>query len=353
EVLKRRGVENPGQRLVMIRSWNTSTLLIGEREFTEAQIAALKSFCAGRWFDLGWYPGMKGDEANRFNILPQAWLHEGAVQLLGHEAESFFDRYKFDVRPATDDRPHFFHFLKWRTLGELFALREQGGMPLVEQGYLLLVATLAQAVLVSAALILLPLRFAAGSEDAAPEARGRILAYFLAVGTGFMLVEIAFIQKFILFLSHPLFAISVVLTSFLVFAGLGSAWSHRWSEREVLGRVVTGIVVLAAAYLVVLPGVFERLMHLDDTFKVLVSVGLIAPLALLMGMPFPLGLDRVARRAPGWIPWAWGVNGCASVVSAVLATLLAVHAGFSLVVMLALGVYGLAYVAALPLKQTG
>jgi SAM-dependent methyltransferase len=350
EALQRKGVRQPGDHLLMIRSWNTTTLLLGERAFPAAQVAALRQFCEERWFDLVWYPGMQTAEANRFNQLQEPWLHRGAVRLLSDSRAEFLDEYKFNVRPATDDRPHFFHFLKWRTLPEILTLLGQGGMPLLEQGYLLLVGTLAQAVLASLVLILLPLVFIRRPLHTKPPPRGRLLAYFAAVGMAFMLIEIAFIQKFILFLSHPLYAVAVVLAAFLVFAGLGSALSQRWSGRPVLPRVVAGISALALLYLLLLPSLFNALMHLADGYKVLISTALIAPLAMLMGMPFPLGLDRVARQAPGWIPWAWGVNGCASVVSAVLATLLAIHTGFAVVVMIAVVLYGLAAGSALPIR---
>jgi hypothetical protein len=346
--LERRGVRDPGARLAMIRTWNTTTLLLGERAFGADQVDAIRRFCAARWFDLVWYPGMDGSEANRFNQLQGAWLYEAALRLLGPDREAFLEAYKFNLRPATDDRPHFFHFLKWRTLPEIISLRGQGGMPLLEQGYLLLIATLVQALLASLVLILLPLTFRRQQRLSRGVPRGRILVYFLGIGTAFMLIEIAFIQKFILFLSHPLYAVAVVLAAFLVFAGLGSALSQRCSRVLGTGRVVAGIALLALTYLALLPSLFGALMRLPDAGKIVLATLLIAPLALLMGMPFPLGLDRVARQAPDWIPWAWGVNGCASVVSAVLATVLAIHLGFVFVVLLALVLYVVAAWSSLP-----
>jgi hypothetical protein len=82
-------------------------------------------------------------------------------------------------------------------------------------------------------------------------------------------------------------------------------------------------------------------MGLDERIRIGISLALIAPLAFFMGMPFPLGLKRVAAQAPDFIPWAWGLNGFASVISAVLATLLAVHFGFTAVLLMALVFYGL------------
>jgi spermidine synthase len=348
EALEQAGVTEPGRHLAMIRSWNTSTLLVKNEAFTDSGIDSLKAFSKERWFDLIYYPGITRDEANRYNQMQEPWFFEGASRLLGPARAEFLDAYKFNIHPATDDRPYFSHFLKWQALPELLALKGRGGMPLLEWGYLILVATLAMALLASVLLVLLPLWLRRRKEDRARGLRWRFLVYFPAIGVAFMFIEIAFIQKFILFLHHPLYAVSVVLCSFLVFAGLGSLMSARWREHVDLLRVTVGIGMLSVLYVILLPGLFDWLVQLPGIFKISVSALLIAPLAFLMGMPFPLGMSVVSEKLPSWIPWAWGVNGCASVVSAILATLLAIHLGFVFVVCVAVSFYLL---AALVLQQ--
>ena len=343
--LERAGVADPGQQMVMIRGWNTSTLLLSNRVFSAGQIERLREFSSQRWFDLIHFPGIEAGEANRYNQLQQPWYFDAAQALLGADRDRFYEQYKFNVRPATDNRPYFFNFLKWRTLPEILALRGQGGLPLMEQGYLILIVTLAQAALASLVLILLPLWL---GKNTAKEVNGgevsgsrwRVALYFFTIGVSFMLIEIAFIQKFILFLNHPLYAVAVVLSAFLVFAGLGSAMSERLHTP--VSRPVAGIVTICLAYLFLLPPLFQWSMPLNDVSKIMLSTVLIAPLAFLMGMPFPLGLSRVARDSATLIPWAWGVNGCASVLSAIFATILAIHAGFVVVVLLAVVLYMLA-----------
>jgi hypothetical protein len=176
--------------------------------------------------------------------------------------------------------------------------------------------------------------------------RRQVLAYFLAIGLAFLLMEIAFIQKFLLFLSHPLYAIAVVLSAFLVFAGLGSASSETLDRlggpRRGIWLVATAIMLLTTSYLLSLPPLFRQLMGLAEPLKAIVSVLLIAPLAFLMGMPFPHGLRRLQGPATELVPWAWAINGCASVVSAALATVLAMEIGFSGVVLAAVALYGAA-----------
>jgi spermidine synthase len=339
KALQQTGTVEPGRQLAMIRSWNTGTLLVKNEPFSGDAINSLKTFCTQRWFDLVFYPGITPGEPNRYNQLQEPWYFEAASQLLGPAPAAFMDGYKFNIRPATDDRPYFSHFLKWQTLPELLALRNRGGMPLLEWGYLILVATLVTALLASFLLVLLPLWLHRGTKTHVRGLRWRIIMYFAAVGVAFMFIEIAFIQKFILFLHHPLYAISVVLCAFLVFAGLGSLMSSRWHKHISPLRVTLGIGLFSVLYVLLLPGLFNSLVQIPGEFKILISALLIAPLAFLMGMPFPMGLGVVSNTLPSWIPWAWGINGCASVVSAILATLLAIHLGFLFVVSMAVILY--------------
>ncbi len=345
--LEQGGVPDPSSRLAMIRGWKTVTLLVKNSAFTASEIAAIKEFCHTRSFDLAYYPGMKVDEANRYNLLAQPYFFEGAVALLGPQRQDFIEQYKFYIEPATDDRPYFFRFFKWNAAAELFALREQGGMPLLDWGYPLLVATLGQAIVASMLLILAPLAMlrCRRSLPGAP-----VALYFLAIGFAFMFMEIAFIQKFVLFLSHPLYAVAVVLCAFLLFAAAGSwlagqSQQGRWQAANKVALAVAAMGILALLYLAALPGLFEALIHLPDAAKIFISVALIAPLAMCMGVPFPTGLMRLASTGEEAIPWAWAINGCASVVGAVLATLLAIHLGFAAVILLAVLIYAAAWFA--------
>ncbi|KAA1001772.1 SAM-dependent methyltransferase [Paraburkholderia panacisoli] len=375
------GVAQPSRRLVLIRGWKTTTLLVKNGEFSAAETVALQGFCRARSFDVGYYPGMQAAEANRYNVLEKPYFFEATQALLSTDRDRFWARYKFDVRPATDDKPYFFHFFKWRSLPELLALKEQGGLPLLEWGYPVLIATLLQATLAALILILFPLwmirrsqRFAlrsppstttlAGDTTASAALSGRRVAiYFLAIGFAFMFVEIAFIQKFILFLSHPLYAVAVVLCAFLSFAGLGSRYSQRlqgeqarllspeptsrWirNRQPLLARTILAISVISLLYLAILPTLFRLLMFLPDPTRIAIAALLVAPLAFAMGIPFPLGLGRVAASAEALVPWAWGINACTSVVAAVLATVLAIHLGFAAVIVIAILLYVVAAAA--------
>ena len=344
ESLRRAGIADPAKQLLLIRGWQTTTLLIKNGSFSKQEIDNAKQFCKSRSFDLAFYANMPVSLANQYNMLPKAYYYYGAKALLSETPEQFLVNYKFNIRPATDDRPYFFYFFKWRTLPEIFSLRGRGGTPLLESGYVILFATLIQAVLFSFVLIVLPLwkRMRAGNVR-----HWNMVGYFASLGFAFFFIEIAFIQKFILFLHHPVLAVAAVLSGFLVFAGFGSFLAQRWQTGQQAHRLVIIAViiigVLGLLYALVLPDlVFEPLIAAPMLVKLVVSLFLIGLLAIPMGIPFPLGLARLGEQAKKHIPSAWAINGCASVISAVLATVIAIHFGFTVVVLIAVMLYLLA-----------
>ena len=348
DALQASGIDQPGRQLMLIHGWQTSTLLIKYGRFSLDEIHAMQGFCRSRAFDVAWYPGMNAAQANRYNLLREPYFYQAAQALLGPDRQSFLDSYKFNVTPATDDQPFFHNFFKWSTLVEILRLRGQGGLPLLDTGYPVIIATLAQAIVLSLVLLLMPLLLLKRKDSLeAPHTalRLRVVAYFAAIGVAFLFIEIAFIQKFMRFLYHPVFTTAVVLASFLVFAGLGSAWSRRYSlcdrQRSGMRQAATGIILTGLAYLLLLDPLFNWLSAWPAAARMLVSSLLIAPLAFFMGSPFPLALSSLGRQATALIPLAWSVNGCASVLSAVLATLLAIHFGFHAVIVLALMLYAI------------
>ncbi len=352
--LERSGISTPGERMALIRSWSTTTLLVKKGAISAEDGAQIRDFCNRRGFDIDFCPGVQPGETRSFNLLDEPYLSDGARALLGEQRDAFMERYKFAIEPATDDRPYFFHFFKWRTLPEILSSRGRGGLPLMEWAYPLLVMTLIQALVLSLILILAPLFFLERGGESGMGG-GRVVLYFAALGLAFLFMEIAFIQKLILFLGHPITAASVVIAGFLVFAGLGSrasaALREALSRRRVMGQggsilmATGGIALLAVLDITLLPWLFTRLATLGDAARIAVSMAVIAPLAFLMGMPFPLGLAMVGDSKPAHVPWASGINGCASVLATVLASILAVHLGLNAVILLAVALYGLAAMA--------
>lgn len=346
EALEASGVEKPGDHIAFIRSWNAATLLLSRDPWTDEQIDAIRDFAATRHFDIDWIPGLQADEVNQFTILETPIYFEAALALLSPEREQFYRDYLFQVRPANDDRPHFFQFFKLDTLPRL--IREMGHtwVPFVEWGYIALWATILQGVLASVLLIVVPAIVL--HRRAATGGRGRwVLAYFCALGLAFMFLEIAFIQKLMLFLTYPIYAVAVVLASFLIFSGIGSLAAdtllRRYSSNGVwfiLPLIAVLLIgVLAVFYTLTLPTIFDALAGAPDVVRISLSLLLVAPLAFCMGIPLPCGLQCVSRHFPAMVPWAWAINGVASVLGAALATLLAIHMGFRQLVWYAALIY--------------
>jgi hypothetical protein len=310
-------------------------------EVTAEEVARMRRFCDRLAFDVAWFPDMPPTLANLRNQLREPWFYDGALALLGAQRERYVERYPFDVRPASDDRPFFRNFFRWSSFAEAWRARSRGGMALLEAGYPVLVATLAQAVLAGALFVLAPLA-ALRRQNGAARGTGRVAAYFGCIGLAFLLVEVVFLQKLLRFVHHPTIALSVVLATFLLAAGAGSLWTAREpatrTPRHRLVLTVAGIVAAGATLGLMFDPLLARFDAWPLVARIAISALLIAPLAFLMGMPFPLALREL--DAP-LVPWAWGINGCASVASPVLATLLAVDIGFTAVLGAGLALYAL------------
>ena len=350
--LEAAGASDPASRLLMIRSWQTVTLLVKNGEVTAEDVARTRRFCETRAFDVAWFPDMPRELANVYNQLGEPWFYDGAAALLGSGREQYVARYAFDIRPATDDRPFFRNFFRWSSFAEAWRTRDRGGMALLEAGYPVLVATLGQAVLAGSLLILAPLAVLRKRAESQPGI-GRVFAYFACIGLAFLFVEVTFLQKLLRFVYHPTIALSVVLATFLLAGGAGSLWTSRvprpGSARRRLVPAVAGIAVIGAVLAFAFDPLLAQFDHWPLAAKIAISAGLISPLAFLMGMPFPLALREID---PPLVPWAWGINGCASVVSPVLATLLAVDLGFTAVLCVALVLYA-ATLAVFPRTAAG
>ncbi len=354
---------DPAQKLVALRGYAALTILAKNEPFTAAELGAIREFAAGRAFDLVYAPDMQPEEANRYNVLPEPIYYQafhGLVQ--ASDRAAWYAAYPLDVAPPTDDRPFFGHYFKWSQAGQVVAELGKVWQPFGGAGYLVLVVLLAVALGAAAVIILLPLAVVRRGTMKEPgdkgtrttkapghnggigrrPALGRILAYFGLLGLGYLLVEVPLMQRFILFLGHPAYAVTAVLFALLLFSGLGSAISPRLPLRAVLGL----LVVLLLAYPLLLRPLLAAALGLPWAGRAVVAVAVLAPAGLLMGVPFPAGLRRLEGAAGRHIAWAWGVNGAASVVAAVLAALLALSWGFAWVLVGGALCYGGAWLAA-------
>jgi hypothetical protein len=256
----------------------------------------------------------------------------------GEDLERILDEQVFAVAPVTDDKPFFYHVLRWGSL--LSGERTVWFFPGSTIGQLMLLIMLGQALLLGCALILLPLLRGPRVKLSRRET-SRFLLYFLSLGLGFMLIEISFVQKYVLVLGYPTYSLSVTIFSLLVSAALGSFLSRRgWgAPRAFLGALVVATVGLVGIEILVLSVIREQILAAPLAVRLLITVLLQFPLGLALGMYFPTGVEFLRQRDPRLVPWAWAVNGVASVVSSVLAVILGMAIGFAGVALLAAGVY--------------
>jgi hypothetical protein len=360
EALERIGVPQPALHLALLRTWDSVLLLVRRTPFEAEELDTLDTFADEQGFDLGWHPGMPREAADRFNLIGEPVFFDGFAALTGPDRARFVADYAFDIQPATDERPYFHDFFRWRALPLLWAAAREGNAGLLDWGWPVQAATLGIAILSGLILILLPARLLAGR--AGGGLRLATGAYFLLIGTGFMFVEIAAMQRMVLLLGDPVHAFAITLAAFLAFAGLGSGMAsgldparpgpdRRW--RTDPGLVILVIAVLAALHAAAGPWLLTSKSGLGLVPRAVLSAAMIAPLAFVMGLPFPLVLARLRPAAPALVPWAWGVNGCASVIAAVLAGLVGMSLGTRSVTALGVLAYLLAALVQRGVRQPG
>ncbi len=274
-------------------------------------------------------------------------LNEFSAFLVADDKARFFRRYFYDVRPPDDNRPFYFLTSKWRNLYVDASVAAPPGfvegsnfVAVPHAAQFLLLVTLLEAALLSALLILAPAYFFRRRRVRASR-KVSFASFFLLLGVGFMFIEITLIQKFTLYLGHPVYAFATALAVLLAASGAGSLVSARFRERWWVPFAAV------AAFAVALPFLTDRLsaatLGWPLGLRVSLVVAQLTPLGFFLGMPFPLGISLIAARKEPLIPWAWAANGCASVVGPAAAVLLAATAGQNVVLFVAAAGYVLAW----------
>jgi hypothetical protein len=262
-------------------------------------------------------------------------------QFVEGDRERIVREYPYDISATTDDRPFFFNMLRPRDFLRIFQLSDNEAEFNLDAVFILVTILLISAVMVGL-FVLAPLTLDAVVRRSRPRGLARAVAYFACLGLGFIVVEIALIQKYILLLGHPIYSLVVILFSLLLASSLGSALTRKVREgREGrTARLAIGLLVgLALIELVLYPLLFPHLVGLALGVKAAAVVLLIFPMGLLMGMPLPLGVRLASREDDRVIPWAWSINGASSVLGTTLAFCTAMNWGFSAAMLVGLGVY--------------
>ncbi len=325
-----RGVAAPERHVVMVANRSEIPLihtLVKNEPFTPEEIARLDAYVEAEGFVFWQRPDRRvaHDAARIF------WADDA-------EREAWYGGEDLNLRATTDESPFFFSFYKWLRLPR--RAREVDAARTLATGQIVLAIMLVQSMVSAVVLILAPLLRVRGRGRPVPRRAG-YLAYFVALGVGFIFLEISFIQRFVLYLGYPTYALSVVLFSLLTFTGIGSFASgllQRPDERA-LRRGLVVLACIVTAYLLGLKPLFDTTLGASLPVRVAISIALLAPLGIVLGTFFPIGVTMVAAMDRHLVPWAWAANGCATVVGTILAVILAITFDFRLVTLAALAVY--------------
>jgi hypothetical protein len=338
EVFELSKIENPEKYIAAIKNWNTITFLIKKDPITSPETDSIRSFCERMNFDPLLLPGITEHEREKFNRLQDTSLYSmlDKILLSKEERENLYAEYPFNIKPATDNQPYFSQFLQWKTIPLLADLFGNQSVPFFEVGYLLMYLTFIQITILATILIIVPI-FRIGFKGGG---KLKTLLYFSGLGLGYMLIEIILIQRFTLYFGNVIYAAALVVCLMLVSSGFGSLVSQKITPKPYrIILIVSFIIISFIIYALFLSGWLKTTIGFSLTAKIILSFIWITPPAFFMGMPFPLGLKMLSFSNDSQISWAWGINGVFSVVSAVLATIIAVELGFVWVMLFAIGAY--------------
>ncbi|HEY2017678.1 MAG TPA: hypothetical protein VGH38_29430 [Bryobacteraceae bacterium] len=321
-------------RVGTVKGWGaTDTVLVSRKPFSRTDIDRAQKLFAVAGMQAVYLPGVE--------------THNQFYELLHSPNPSEYQRtYRFDISPVSDNRPFFFYTVQPRDLWAFVTAdsRAAADYNAVNRAVPLLFNLMGISLGATALVLLAPPLVLRTRLPRQPGVRA-FLPYFLFIGAGYILIEVALIQKFVLFLGSPPRALVGVIFSMLVSSGLGSAASRRLLGRDE-GRLIKalgGVALLAALLAVILSSLLSTLVWMPWPLKMLLTVALISPLGFVMGMPFPTALQRLEEWHAPSVRWAWSLNAASSVLGSVSALVCAIYLG--LVQTLIIG--GLFYLAAL------
>lgn len=332
------GVADPRQHVAVIArpqpggsTEGLATVLFKRSPFTADEVASLMDRAASLGFEVLYAPGLEPHE-------------EVGAFIAAEDHSAAISSYPLDITPATDDRPFFFNLVRF---GDLLdpALSASGVYRTSMEAILILAAVLAISAGMGGLFIIFPL-WLGTRRRGLPRPSSSLLTYFGALGVAFMLVEVPTIQRLAVYLGRPVYSLAVVLFSLLLFSGFGSLWSGRRAPDDGLGTLLRWLFPTLAGTAVLQGLGVHRLLNATLGWplagRLAVTILLLAPMAFLMGIPFPTGMRWAGRHRPGVVPWLWGINGVTSVLGSALATAFAIHVGLSATLVIAGACYGLA-----------
>jgi hypothetical protein len=349
EALDRSGIKNPEKNLFAYRSWNTCSIILSPSPLGDSFTNFARNFLIANSFDPIYFYGITPEQSNRFNFMDDDPYYNAAQEILSSNREQFYTEHLFNITPPTDDKPFLGNFLKWKSIPVLLRTMKADWIPFMDWGQLLTVVAFIHALFIGLVLIFLPLISARIGTAGYSSLKIKMVVYFASIGIGFFLLEIGFIQRFSLVLMHPTYSSFIIVILFLIGAGLGSIAFHHIRNRilEKRWKIFAPILLILVIYMFFLQSILHYALNFPFATDIIIACSVVLPLAFFMGMAFPCGLEKLGIKSPDLIPWAWGVNAYASVVSGTVIPLIAQSGGFSLIILLACLCYFSAWIISL------
>ncbi|MFC1814546.1 hypothetical protein ACFL0M_01145 [Thermodesulfobacteriota bacterium] len=346
ESLRSIKIERPERHLAVLRNWDTFALIVSAKPFKHT--APIKDFALNKNFDLVYVPSITAEMTNRFNIFDEPYhfleINRLAQAYRFGTEKNFFSAHPLDIIPQTDLRPFPSRFLKWTRLKEIYKSTGSRLYALLISGEIVVAVVLIEAIGISLILLMLPR--AVTSKDHKKASPLQAL-YFLSVGSGFMFVEIYFIKNFVFLFSNPVISFTVVLAAILVFSGIGGFYTQKIDHQGLKYALIALTLVLVGIYFA-MNSLTHRILALPNLFRYLMAILLMLPSGILMGLPFPIGMRSLLKN-PYQRANAWALNGCASVLSSIIAAQIALSLGIPTIVACAALAYFIAFIIALKL----
>ena len=332
QLLEDKNIKHPDEHIMAIRSWSAVTILVKKSKFSKDQEKMMQQFCDDLMFDPLILPGTTEINRGKYNMLQDESFFDNIERILSGNKKEFFKNYSFRVQPAQDNRPFFFQYIRWSEIHQLITSFGESSIPFFELGYVLILFTFIQIIVVAGIFIILPLFIKSWKSNN----KMWIFVYFSGIGLAFMFIEIVFIQYFTFYFGQPIYATAASIGILLITSALGSYYSGSLRiTKKLLFQIPLLIAILMLFHTILLSNILSHTIAASHAVKIMISIVLIGITGFFLGLAFPVGIKYLSKDSQADIPWAWAFNGYFSVISTALATIISVEAGFVWVLFLA------------------